>query len=190
MAQLLRAALVASASSLFTNSAEHSDMENYALIENEKVINVIVWDGSPFVPGIDEIPAEYDENGNETKPAVPAVPAQGWQVPEGCAAVVIPQGSPVSIGYLYDGSNFTAPASTTPDRTPAEILAFNTGRKNNLSAVATAQIAVLTDATDPDIVDAVDPADVAALKAWKVYRVALSKVDLTQAAPVWPSAPA
>jgi hypothetical protein len=164
--------------------------KTFAVVENGTVVNVVLWDGAPYVAAVAEVPAVLDADGNEVTPAVPGVPASGWAPPDGSTVVEIPQGSPAGIGYLFDGTNFTAPASQTPIRTPDEILAFNTGRKNNLTAVATSEIAVLTDATDPDIVDTVDPADVAALKAWKVYRVALSKVDLTLADPVWPTAPA
>lgn len=164
--------------------------KTYAVVENGTVTNMVLWDGAPYVPAVAEVPAVLDDQGNEVTPAVPAVPASGWAPPEGSTAVEVPDGASVGIGYTYDGTNFTAPPSTAPTRTPDEILAFNTGRKNNLTAVATSEIAVLTDATDPDIVDTVDPADVAALRAWKVYRVALSKVDLTLADPVWPTAPA
>lgn len=164
--------------------------KKFAIVENGTVVNMVLWDGAPYVPAVDEVPAVFDDEGNEVTPAVPAVPASGWAPPEGSTAIQLPDGSPVTIGFAYDGINFTAPASDTPTRTPDEILAFNTGRKNNLTAVATSEIAVLTDATDPDIVDTVDPADVAALKAWKVYRVALSKIDLTLADPVWPTPPA
>lgn len=58
----------------------------------------------------------------------------------------------------------------------------------SLTATATEQIAILTDATDPDLVDVVDPADVEKLKAWKRYRIALTKIDANN--PVFPEQPA
>lgn len=160
---------------------------NYALVENGVVVNTVVWDGAPYVPAVDGIPAVLDAEGNEVTPAVPAVPASGWAPPEGMQAVELPDGSAVSIGYLYDGSTFTAPASQTPAMTPAQILAFNTGRRDNFLATATAAIAPLQDAVD--LGDATT-AETALLKAWKTYRVAVNRVDLTLASPTWPTAPA
>ncbi|BCQ23170.1 tail fiber assembly protein [Caballeronia sp. NK8] len=143
-------------------------MENYALVQNGQVVNVIVWDGTPYTPATDD------------------QPAAGWSPPEGTTAVKLDADSTVSIGYGYDGSTFTAPPAPP---VPAPTMAEKQAQQSALMTQATNEIAVLTDATDPDIVDAVDPADVAELKAWKQYRVALSKIDITQASPVWPTAP-
>jgi hypothetical protein len=88
-------------------------------------------------------------------------------------------------GWTYDGSGFAA--YTPPPRAPEEVLATNTGVRDVLLAEATARIAPLQDAVDLD--EATD-AEAALLKLWKQYRVAVNRVDLTQASPVWPTAPA
>lgn len=142
--------------------------DQYALVQNGAVVNVIVWDGAPFTPATDD------------------QPASGWSPPEDTIAVKLDADSPVSISYSYDGSTFTAPPAPPA---PVPTMAEKQAQQAVLMAQATNAIAVLTDATDPDIVDTVDPADVAKLKSWKKYRVDLSKVDLTQMNPVWPTAP-
>ncbi|WP_063803256.1 hypothetical protein [Burkholderia ubonensis] len=55
----------------------------YALVENDVVTNLIVWDGN------DEI----------------------WQPPEGSQAILTSAGESVLIGYTYDGAKFSAPAT-------------------------------------------------------------------------------
>ncbi|VWC89737.1 hypothetical protein BLA17378_04484 [Burkholderia aenigmatica] len=57
-------------------------INRYALIENGSVINVILWDG-----------------GTET-----------WQPPQGMTTTLLPDGSPVSPGYTFDGANFHSPS--------------------------------------------------------------------------------
>lgn len=146
-------------------------MANYALVKDGAVSSVVVWDGVPFTPATDD------------------APAFGWSPPDGYTAIEIPNDSYVTEGWTYDGTTFTAPPVQVPVLSSAEILASNTATRDSLSAIATNQIAILTDATDPDIVDTVDPADVASLRAWKQYRVALSKLDLTRAIPAWPTPP-
>lgn len=71
----------------------------------------------------------------------------------------------------------------------ASTTASNTQLKEYLMYKASQQIAILTDATDPDVMgDDVDPIDVTNLKLWKAYRVKLSKVtDMLN--PVWPDMP-
>lgn len=135
--------------------------DQYALVENGTVVNIILWDGI----------ADYSP-------------------PDGQTVVQIPDGVSANIGYAYDGSAFIAPpAPPPPVLTPDQIRTINAAQQSALNAVATNKIAIYTDATDPDIVDTVDPADTASLKAWKQYRVALNKVDLTQESPAWPSPP-
>ena len=54
---------------------------NYAIINSANlVINVIVWDGLP-----------------------------SWTPPDGCIAVVIPEGSNAGIGWTYVDGEFIAP---------------------------------------------------------------------------------
>lgn len=54
---------------------------NYAIVANGVVVNIIVWDGDTST----------------------------WQPPQGSTAVAIPDGTFVNIGYLYDGTSFSAP---------------------------------------------------------------------------------
>ncbi|CAL8476392.1 tail fiber assembly protein [Caballeronia sp. S22] len=72
------------------------------------------------------------------------------------------------------------------DPTKGSIYA-NTATRDALLAAAAVAIAPLQDAVDLDI--ATD-GEVAFLKQWKQYRVAVNRVDLTQAAISWPSVPA
>jgi hypothetical protein len=131
-------------------------MKNYAIVESGVVTNTIIWDGD----------------------------TDSWSPPEGSEAVALQEGTDVSIGYLYDGTFFSAPPKPAP--TPAEILAANTTTKDALLAVATMAIAPLQDAVDLDDATA---AEIAMLKKWKQYRVAVSRMDLVALNPSWPVAP-
>ena len=53
---------------------------NYAIVVNKTVTNIIVWDG------LDE-----------------------YAIPTGAALVAVPANTIVDIGYSYDGTKFTAP---------------------------------------------------------------------------------
>ncbi|WP_250538830.1 MULTISPECIES: tail fiber assembly protein [unclassified Caballeronia] len=177
--------------------------KNYAVVQDGVVVNIVVWDGTQYTPAVDAtykevtpaIPATYDEDGKQLTPAVdatyeevtPAVPASGWLIPDGFAAIEIKDGVTVATGFKYDGTTFIGPVAETPAMTADQILAFNTGRRDNFLAVATAAIAPLQDAVD--LGEATDT-ETALLKAWKVYRVAVNRVDLTLASPTWPTAPA
>lgn len=87
--------------------------------------------------------------------------------------------------WTYDGTVFSQPKPYVPSA--AEILASNTAQRDALLSNAALAIAPLQDAVDLD--EATD-AEVALLKQWKQYRVAVNRVDLTQAQPLWPTAPA
>ena len=58
---------------------------NYAIVENGTVINTVVWDG-----------------------------VSEWSPPSGSTAHPLPAGSPVGIGWTFDGEQYSAPAQTTP----------------------------------------------------------------------------
>ncbi|BFT62377.1 tail fiber assembly protein [Pseudomonas moorei] len=131
-------------------------MGSYAEIKGGIVVNMFVWDG-----------------------------VEPWEPPEGSVAVVVEDGSDVSIGYLYDGTVFSAPPKPIPS--PAEILSANTATKDALLDMATAAIAPLQDAVDLE--DATTE-ETARLKKWKQYRVAVNRIDLTVLNPGWPVAPA
>lgn len=108
-----------------------------------------------------------------------------WTPPEGADAVLVGDGMTPYIGLGYVNGEFERPA--LPQPTPAEILANNTATRDALLNQATQAIAPLQDAVDLDM--ATD-AETALLKQWKQYRVAVNRIDLTQASPVWPAAPA
>ena len=55
--------------------------KRYAVIQNDEVVNVVVWDG-----------------------------AVEWAPPQGSTVNLLPDDSPVSIGYLFDGENYTQPS--------------------------------------------------------------------------------
>jgi len=63
-------------------------VSSWAMILNDVVENVCLWDG----------------NGST------------WQPPESYLMVVIPEGSPVGIGWGWDGTNFVPPANPTLDQ--------------------------------------------------------------------------
>lgn len=150
-------------------------MTTYALVESGSVVNLIEWDGTAYAPAV---PPDADGNGGS--------PATGWEAPSGQLAVAVPEDGSVAIGWRYDGSNFSAPADQQAVLSPEQITSMNTAQRDNLLTAAALAIAPLQDAVDLD--EATD-AETALLKQWKQYRVAVNRVDLTQASPVWPTAP-
>jgi hypothetical protein len=56
-------------------------VENWAMILNDIVENICLWDGNTAT----------------------------WQPPEGYLMEVVPEGVPVSIGWGWDGTNFVPP---------------------------------------------------------------------------------
>lgn len=69
---------------------------------------------------------------------------------------------------------------------PEQVISTLLARRNELLRIATTQIAPLQDAVD--IGDETDQ-ESALLKVWKQFRVAVNRVDISQATPVWPSLP-
>lgn len=63
----------------------------YAIIANGIVANVVLWDGQA-----------------------------DWSPPAGTSLNPLPDDSPVSTGYAFDGASFTAPAIVAPVLTPAQ----------------------------------------------------------------------
>lgn len=122
-------------------------MNNYALIESSKVINIVVWDGE----------AEVDFG-------------------VGVTAVEIPEADPVSIGWTYTDGNFSAPELTDEEIKENNNLAIqqNLAMKEALMAAASQQISILQDAVDFEM--ATDE-ETSALPLWKKYRVLLSRID-------------
>lgn len=131
---------------------------DYSIVQDGIVVNMVVWDG-------------------ETE----------WAPPEGSAAIVVPEGSGVSIGWAYADGKFTAPPPPPViPPTAGETLASNTATRNVLLAAATLAIAPLQDADDLGEATA---AESALLKSWKQFRVAVNRVDLTLTSPDWPVVP-
>jgi hypothetical protein len=58
-------------------------MPTYALIQNGVVINIIAWDGDTAT----------------------------WEPPAGIAVAAVPEDSSAGIGWTYNGTTFSAPAS-------------------------------------------------------------------------------
>jgi hypothetical protein len=148
-------------------------MGAYAIVKDGIVINIVEWDGVPSTPAV-----EPDENGEG------GAPASGWSPPEGAVAIRVEEGEFPCIGLGYANGVFEQPAA--PVRTPDQIKADNTATRDSMLASATAAIAPLQDAVDLEEATA---DEVAQLKLWKQFRIAVNRVDLTQAAPPWPIAP-
>lgn len=151
--------------------------KTYARIESDRVIEMI-------------FPATYDaDSADGQDPAYKAgddIPIERRFTPEFVATLVdITDLSPApEEGWTYDGSTFAPYVAPPPSA--AQILASNTAMRDTLLSQATAAVAPLQDAVDLD--EATD-SETALLKKWKQYRVAVNRVDLTQAIPVWPTAP-
>jgi|GEM_PF-1951871 len=135
---------------------------NYAYVQNGRVMEVIV----PML----------DDDGN-------VIPIEQRFTSEFVAALV-ECSETVHAGMVYDGTSFSEYVPPAPS--PAEILAANTATRDALLAQAAIAIAPLQDAVDLDEATA---AETALLKLWKQYRVAVNRIDLTQASPAWPAAP-
>jgi len=140
-------------------------MGSYALIENDIVINTIVWDGPETTP---------------------------MDFGEGVSYAEIPdsEGNQPSIGWTYDGSVFASPPLTDEQiaAQKQQKIANNVATKASLIAQATVAIAPLQDAVDLD--EATD-AETALLKSWKQYRVAVNRIDANTADDItWPDQPA
>ncbi|WP_082378044.1 tail fiber assembly protein [Caballeronia cordobensis] len=127
-----------------------------------------------------------DENGEVIHRAGDYIPIENRYTPEFVAVLVDITGrDPMpTVGMVYDGTNFSEYVPPSPS--PADILAANTATRDALLQQATQAINPLQDAVD---LDEATPAETALLKLWKQYRVAVNRVDLTQASPAWPIAP-
>ncbi len=70
-------------------------MNTYAIVEAGLVVNIVAWDGN-----------------------------SDWIPQDGTLVELLPAGSPVGIGYLFDGTNFNAPSGdTVPTLTLAQVQA-------------------------------------------------------------------
>jgi len=136
-------------------------ISNYALVQDNKVINTVVWDGEENVNFGDDL-----------------------------SVVLIPDGAPVSIGYEYDGEKFSAPALTKEQQAAQDAAAIssNINIKSSLMDEASQRINVLQDAVDLEMATS---DETTALPLWKKYRVLLSRInaEVTESV-VWPEKPA
>lgn len=69
---------------------------------------------------------------------------------------------------------------------PVDPTSSNTATRNSLMGAANTATYGMSDAF---VAGLLDGADTATFKAWATYKLALSKVDLTQPTPVWPTMP-
>lgn len=135
-------------------------MNSYAIIKNNIVINVALWDGQADVNFGDD---------------VTAVPIDDTIV--------------VGIGYTYTDGVFSAPllSDEVIAAIKQSKIDANIAMKNALMDSATQELGVLQDAVDLDI--ATDE-EAAALPLWKKYRVLLSRVNAnTDGDVTWPEIP-
>ncbi|WP_250477387.1 tail fiber assembly protein [Caballeronia sp. INML1] len=135
---------------------------NYAYVQDGRVMEVI----APML----------NDDGNE-------IPIDQRFTPEFVASLVECDEA-VHEGMVSNGTTFLEYVPPAPS--PADILAANTSTRDFLLVQASIAIAPLQDAVDLD--EATD-AETAVLKLWKQYRVAVSRIDLTQVVPNWPTTP-
>ncbi len=136
----------------------------YALIQEDKVVNTIVWDGP------ESSPLDFGEGVTYA------------EIPDGA-------GNHPSIGWGYDGSLFSAPPLSDDEiaAQKQQSIANNIATKSALISQATIAIAPLQDAMDLD--EATD-VEAASLKSWKQYRVAVNRIDANTADDItWPDQP-
>ncbi|EKS73149.1 hypothetical protein BURK_001740 [Burkholderia sp. SJ98] len=121
-----------------------------------------------FYDSVDSVPSDLTpvEITNEERIALLGAESQGKRLAKG------DDGKPVAID--------------PPPPTTEQIVAANTAVRDLLLLQASQRVAPLQDAVDLD--EATD-VETALLKQWKQYRVAVNRIDLTQADPVWPVAP-
>jgi hypothetical protein len=89
---------------------------------------------------------------------------------------------------VSDGALADAPvpnAASVSAQQSADMLAANEARRDQLMAAAALRVAPLADA---EALGVATDAETVSLTSWRQYRVALSRVDLTN--PTWPTAPA
>lgn len=132
----------------------------YALVKNDAVTNVVVWDG--------ETPVDFGDGFNP---------------------VALDDDQIVDIGYRYENGGFSKPPMSDEDIAAQQVMVVsaNLAKKNILMAEAGQNIAVLQDAVDLEM--ATDE-EVAALLLWKKYRVLLSRVNAETSDDIaWPEKP-
>lgn len=136
-------------------------MARYAIVENNLVINVMLWDGD----------------------------TESWAPPESQTAALIPEGLRVTNGTPYVNGEFILEVIEPEpplEPTPQDVLKINTATRDFLLDAATRAINPLQDAVDNEDATA---AEVAMLKKWKQHRSAVNRTVLTVERPAWPDQP-
>lgn len=98
---------------------------------------------------------------------------------------VSPKPSSGDVATIVDGA-WSFAIYVTPPPTSEQIRVANAMQRDQLLDTAKLALDPLQDAVDLGIAQ---PADETMLTAWKTYRVAVNRVDLTLASPVWPAPP-
>lgn len=135
-------------------------MNNYALIKNGKVINTAIWDGVDIDFG------------------------------EGVNALVIPEGSQVSAGYVYLKGNFFPPKPSPEELEEQQKnkLQYNLNSKNSFIDMATQKIAVWQ--TKLLIGRRLTPEEEIKLNAWLDYIDSLESIEANTSENInWPREP-
>lgn len=136
-------------------------MNNYALVQNNIVINIVVWDG------VDDI-----------------------DFGDGVIAVEYENQSLVSIGYSYENGAFIPPPPTDDDASfiKEQVIKNNISIKNNLIATATSVITVWQ--TKLLVGRKIDASDSQLLNSWLDFIDTINKIDAnTESVINWPVIP-
>jgi len=137
----------------------------YAIIVNGVVVNTIAWDGE----------AEFD------------VKQAGYG--DKAELMALDDNSLVAVGYLYSGTEFSAPPLTQEQQDNIDSAAIdgNINLKASLMNEANQRLSVLQDAVDLEMATKDESA---ALLLWKKYRVLLSRIDENTPKDItWPEKP-
>lgn len=112
-------------------------MNTYAIIQSGAVVNVTLWDGD----------------------------TENWSPAAGQTAVALPAGSPVGIGYVYDGTKFTTPVAAAPIVTLAQAQSAQIAALTGAYIAAIAQPVTFTSAGGVSKTFQADPVAIGNLQA-------------------------
>lgn len=104
-----------------------------------------------------------------------------WTPEEGFIAI---ESDAAKIGDSYANGEFVAPPK--PTQAPGEVLELNTNLQESLAAVASQAMTPLLLSLQ---IGNATASETAAAKAWQAYYRKLKAVDLSAAAPAWPTTP-
>jgi hypothetical protein len=153
-------------------------MKTYALIDHGSVFEII-----PPVVYDDEDPEWQEGDASRIGQEIPIRLRRHPDMVANMVDVTYEDPMPGQ-NWTYSDGVFAPPVPYQP--TPEETLAENIRSRDAYLSQATLAIAPLQDAVD---LDEATQAETDQLKKWKQYRVAVNRIDLTQASPVWPLQP-